>query len=111
MTDELRLYKPIGKEFASHETVKHSAKEYVRGNVHTNTIEDFFSIFKRGMVGTFHHVGRQHLRRYTKEFDFRDNTRSARGFTDTDRATLALKGIEGKRLLCKGLNFQRTAYV
>jgi transposase-like protein len=107
MTDELRLYKPIGKEFASHQTVKHSAKEYVRGDVHTNTIEGFFSIFKRGMIGTFHHVGRQHLRRYTKEFDFRYNTRSALGFTDTDRAALALKGISGKRLTYKRLGTRR----
>lgn len=107
MTDDLRLYKPIGKAFASHESVNHSKKEYARGNAHTNTIEGFFSIFKRGMIGTFHHVGRQHLRRYTKEFDFRYNTRSALGFTDTDRATLALKGIEGKRLTYRRISNQR----
>ena len=107
MTDELRLYKPIGKEFASHESVNHSKKEYARGNAHTNTIEGFFSIFKRGMVGTFHHVGRQHLRRYTKEFDFRYNTRSALGFSDADRTKLALQGIEGKRLTYRRTVSQR----
>lgn len=96
MTDELRLYKPIGKEFASHQSVKHSAKEYVRGNAHTNTIEGFFSILKRGLIGTFHHVGRQHLKRYVKEFDFRYNNRKT---TDAERTRLALEGIGGKRLM------------
>ena len=95
MTDELKLYKPIGKEFASHETVKHSAKEYVRGNAHTNTIEGFFSLLKRGLIGTFHHVGRQHLRRYVKEFDFRYNNRK---ISDSERSDSALRGIGGKRL-------------
>ena len=107
MTDELRLYKPIGKAFASHETVVHSKKEYARGSAHTNTIEGFFSIFKRGMIGTFHHVGRQHLRRYTREFDFRYNTRSALGYTDTDRTRMALEGIEGKRLTYRRISNQR----
>lgn len=96
MTDELRLYKPIGKEFASHQTVKHSAKEYARGNAHTNTIEGFFSILKRGLIGTFHHVGRQHLKRYVKEFDFRYNNRKT---TDAERTRAALEGIGGKRLM------------
>ena len=96
MTDELRLYMPIGKEFASHETVEHSAKEYDRGNAHTNTIEGFFSILKRGLIGTFHHVGRQQLKRYVKEFDFRYIHRKT---TDTERTRVALEGIGGKRLM------------
>ncbi|MGL4229959.1 MAG: IS1595 family transposase [Casimicrobium sp.] len=96
MTDELPAYKAIGKEFASHEAVKHSAKEYARGNAHTNTIEGYFSILKRGLIGTFHHVGRQHLKRYVKEFDFRYNARKT---SDTERTALALQGIGGKRLL------------
>jgi transposase-like protein len=96
MTDELSLYKTIGKDFASHEAVKHSANEYVRGNAHTNTVEGFFSILKRGLIGTFHHVGSQHLKRYVKEFDFRYNHRK---ITDVERACNAFRGIAGKRLM------------
>lgn len=107
MTDELRLYKPIGKEFASHQTVKHSAKEYARGNAHTNTIEGFFSILKRGLIGTFHHVGRQHLKRYVKEFDFRYNNRKT---TDAERTRVALEGIGGKRLMYRHSSPKRIAY-
>ena len=95
MTDELKLYTPIGKEFVSHETVKHSAKEYSRGNAHTNTIEGYFSLLKRGLIGTFHHVGAQHLRRYCNEFDFRYSNRKVNDF---QRAAIALQGIVGKRL-------------
>src|ERR1700692_1538517 len=69
-----------------------------RGDVHTNTLEGFFSIFKRGLVGTYQHMDKKHLDRYLAEFDFRMNTRSALGFSDTQRAEIALKGIEGKRL-------------
>lgn len=98
MTDDAWQYISIGKEFAKHSTVKHSVKEYARGEVTTNTIEGFFSIFKRGLIGTYHHVGAQHLERYTTEFDFRYNYRTKAGYTDTDRATMLLKGIEGKRL-------------
>ena len=99
MTDEARFYKGIGKAYASHESVKHSMKEYARGNVSTNTIEGYFSIFKRGLIGTFHHVGEQHLKRYCTEFDFRYNTRTSLGFNDFERTDLALKGITGKRLM------------
>jgi transposase-like protein len=98
MTDEGRHYRQIGSEFASHERVHHTAKEYVRGDVHVNTLEGYFSIFKRGMKGVYQHCGEQHLHRYLAEFDFRYNTRTARGFTDADRAELAAKGIVGKRL-------------
>jgi hypothetical protein len=78
--------------------VNHSAKEYVRGNVHTNTVEGFFSIFKRGIYGTYQHVSSHHLHRYTAEFDFRYNNRSALGVEDAERADNVLRGIAGKRL-------------
>ena len=98
MTDDLHMYRSVGKHFISHEAVNHSRKEYARGTAHTNTVEGFFSILKRGLVGTFHHVAPKHLNRYVTEFSFRYNHRTALGFTDTERATLALKGISGKRL-------------
>lgn len=82
MTDEARVYIKFGKQFASHGVVKHGIKEYVRGDIHTNTIEGFFSILKRGLVGTFHHVSEQHLKRYACEFDFRYNYRTKMGYSD-----------------------------
>jgi transposase-like protein len=88
----------LGKEFASYATVNHSIGEYVRGDAHTNTIEGYFSILKRGINGVYHHVSAKHLKRYLGEFDFRYNTRVSLGFTDGERAALAMKGIEGKRL-------------
>jgi transposase-like protein len=97
-TDESRLYTETGKEFAAHETVKHSADEYVRGVVHTNTVEGYFSIFKRGMKGVYQHCGEAHLHRYLAEFDFRYNKRAALKFDDDMRAIAAIKGAEGKRL-------------
>jgi transposase-like protein len=97
-TDESRLYTEAGAAFASHETVKHSAKEYVRGDVHTNTIEGVFSIFKRGMKGNYQHCKEKHLHRYLAEFDFRYNNRVALGVNDLARADAALMGIVGKRL-------------
>ena len=98
MTDDYHGYRAIAKGFASHQAVKHSAGEYARGNAHSNTVEGFFSILKRGLIGTYHHVAPKHLGRYCTEFDFRYNTRTALGFTDAQRAQLALKGIAGKRL-------------
>jgi transposase-like protein len=97
-TDESGVYWNIGEEFASHRTVIHSIGEYVRGDVHTNTVEGYFSIMKRGIYGVYHHVSQEHLKRYLCEFDFRDNYRVALGFNDTARAELAIKGIAGKRL-------------
>jgi transposase-like protein len=95
MTDESRLYVGVGKEFASHETVMHSHKEYARGDVNTNSVEGFFSIFKRGMKGVYQHCAEKHLHRYLAEFDFRYNTRK---ITDMERTVAAVRGAEGKRL-------------
>lgn len=97
-TDESRLYVGADQVFASHETVKHSAKEYVRGDVHTNSAEGFFGVFKKGMTGVYQHCGEKYLGRYLDEFAFRHNTRVALGFNDGDRAALAVKGSAGKRL-------------
>jgi transposase-like protein len=88
----------VGTEFKNHGTVNHSIGEYVRGDVHTNTIEGYFSIFKRGIYGVYHHVSEQHLKRYLAEFDFRYNERIALGVSDKMRAARALEGIVGKRL-------------
>jgi len=98
MSDEAIAYKSVGKKFASHEAVNHSKDEYVRGLAHTNTVEGFYSIFKRGMKGVYQHCGEQHLQRYLHEFDFRYSNRTALGVSDKERAEKALKGIEGKRL-------------
>src|SRR5687767_12291757 len=97
MTDDAGWYPAIAKDYA-HSTVNHSKKEYVRGDVHTNTVEGYFSILKRGIIGTYHHVSEAHLQRYCSEFDFRYNHRTAQGFTDNERANVVLKEIAGKRL-------------
>ncbi|HEV2957258.1 MAG TPA: IS1595 family transposase [Xanthobacteraceae bacterium] len=98
MTDEARYYTVIGREVASHETVDHSKEEWARGEVHTNTLEGYFSVFKRGMKGVYQHCSEKHLYRYLAEFDFRYNNRAKLGVTDGERAAKALKGIRGKRL-------------
>lgn len=103
-TDESRLYTKIGAEFATHETVNHSRKEYARGDVTTNSVEGYFSIFKRGMKGVYQHCGEKHLHRYLAEYDFRFNHRVKLGFNDGDRATLAVKNAVGKRLTYRGTN-------
>lgn len=95
MTDEAAVYTKVGREFAKHGVINHGAKEYSRGIVSTNTVESSFAILKRGLYGTFHHVGERHLLRYTSEFDFRWNHRKV---TDDQRADAILRGIEGKRL-------------
>jgi len=96
-TDSFPAYKTLGKEYASHETVNH-LDEYVRGDAHTNTAENFFSILKRGIDGVYHHVSEAHLPRYLAEFDFRYNLRTANGYSDGERTLRALMGAEGKRL-------------
>ncbi len=99
MTDEAPAYKAIGEEFAGHGTVNHSAEEYVRAYFwHTNTVEGYFSVFKRGVIGVYHHVSPQHLHRYLAEFDFRYNERSALGVEDAERMAKSIQGIVGKRL-------------
>lgn len=97
-TDEGGHYLHIGKEFAEHGVVRHGKEEYVVGEVHTNTIEGYFSIFKRGMKGIYQHCGKKHLHRYLAEFDFRYSNRVKLGIDDSERAGIALKGIVGKRL-------------
>ena len=97
VTDKAQAYKhfmPMGQ----HESVDHSKGEYVRGDVHTNTLEGFFSIFKRGLIGVYQHVDQKHLDRYLAEFDFRQNTRAKLGINDVERASIALRGVKGKRL-------------
>ena len=101
-TDESRLYTETGGEYNGHRTVKHSAGEYARREVdvvvHTNTIENVFSVFKRGMIGVYQHCGEAHLHRYLAEFDFRYNRRSALKVSDAERAEDLLRGARDKRL-------------
>ena len=87
-----------------HHSVNHSIGEYVRGDVHTNTIESYFSIMKRGITGVYHHVSPQHLKRYLAEYDFRYNERMALDVTDAERATKAVAGVVGKRMTYQGTN-------
>jgi transposase-like protein len=98
MTDDAKVYTKVGREFAQHGIVNHSAGEYVRGDITTNTVESSFAILKRGLYGTFHNVTEAHLQRYANEFDFRWNNRIALGVDDIQRTNVALKGISGKRL-------------
>ena len=123
MTDESNIYPEVAAEFAGHDTVIHSEKQYVRywnevtdktrpdGKPHvetttitTNTVEGFYSIFKRGMKGIYQHCSEKHLHRYLAEFDFRYSNRVALGVNDGERAVLAMKGIEGKRLTYRPTN-------
>ncbi len=96
MTDESNVYSKTGREFSGHGTVNHSIKEYVRGKFfHSNKVENYFSILKRGVTGNYQWVSAKHLKRYLGEFDFRYNTRDV---TDFERAAIAARGIQGKRL-------------
>jgi len=98
-TDEARYYRRPGRAFAEHEAVNHGEEEWVRGDVTTNTVEGFFSVFKRGMKGVYQHCSEHHLQRYLHEFDFRYSHRSKLGIEDAERSTIAIKGATGKRLL------------
>ena len=98
MTDEAGQYAGLSKHFAEHEFVSHGAGEYVRGDVHTNTAEGFYSVFKRGMKGVYQHCAEKHLHRYVAEFDFRNNNRVKLGVDDQARTRNALLGIMGRRL-------------
>jgi transposase-like protein len=97
-TDESGVYWKAGERFASHRTVNHAQKEYVRDDASTNTAEGYFSILKRGIYGIYQHVSEEHLHRYLAEFDFRHNNRIALGVDDVARTEAALRGIVGKRL-------------
>jgi transposase-like protein len=99
MSDEAHVYERVGKEFASHDAVQHTKEEYVRdGYIHTNTVEGYYSIFKRGFKGIYQHCAERHLHRYLAEYDFRYSNRIALGIDDYARAEIAAKGITGKRL-------------
>ena len=111
MTDQAKWYPAVGREYAGHQTVNHGQEEYVRHQfwidqfnwlhaepIHTITVEGYYSIFKRGMKGVYQHCGEKHLHRYLAEFDFRYSNRIALGVDDTERTSIVLKGIVGKRL-------------
>jgi hypothetical protein len=105
MTDENIAYRDVRRLFAGHGTTNHARGEYVNlkdRTVHSNTVEGFFSIFKRGMKGVYQHCGEQHLHRYLAEFEFRYSNREALGCNDSDRSGNALRGIVGKRLTYGG---------
>lgn len=106
MTDEHASYREVGREFASHDAVNHSREEYVRYEadkvITTNTVEGYYSIFKRGMKGIYQHCAEKHLHRYLSEFDFRYSNRIALGVDDGERRTLAIKNAAGKRLTYRG---------
>lgn len=112
MTDEAGHYLHVGREFAEHGVVRHGRDEYVSPEdrtIHTNTIEGYFSIFKRGMKGVYQHASKRHMHRYLAEFDFRYSNRAALGVDDSKRAELALKGVVGKRLKYAGPDGQEAA--
>jgi transposase-like protein len=96
VSDSAPVFKFTGA--AEHEAVDHSKYEWARGDVHTNTLEGFFSIFKRGIIGVYQHIDAKHFERYLAEFDFRQNTRAKLGINDVERADIALAGFKGKRL-------------
>lgn len=96
MTDEFTSYHGLEKHFQEHGIVHHARKEYVRGDVHTNTAEGYFSLLKRGITGTFHHVSRHHLHRYCNEFDFRYNYRK---MNDGERSVALIGQVKNKRLI------------
>jgi transposase-like protein len=112
MTDSASWYKYLNRDgrFASHDTINHVKEEYVRREagkvITTNTVEGYYSIFKRGMKGVYQHCSEKHLHRYLAEFDFRYSNRGALGTNDGERAVLAMKGIEGKRLTYRPTNRQ-----
>jgi len=98
ITDEFPAYKGLDKEFADHQTVSHGTREYVRGNVHVNSAEGYFALLKRGIIGTYHHISKQHLGQYLNEFNFRYNSRKV---DDEFRMVLAVEGTKGKRLVVR----------
>jgi hypothetical protein len=109
MTNESHVYNHAGRPYAGHQTVNHSAKEYVRDDAFTNTVEGYFSVLKRGIYGVYQHVNEAHLHRYLFEFDFRYSNRAKLGVDDKARADLALVGAKGKRLTYRTVGGSRTA--
>ena len=112
MTDAAQLYKQRLRGFASDDRIDHSKKKYARYEegrpvINTNTVEGYFSVFKRGMRGTYQHCKEKHLHRYLAEFDFRHNNRTALGVEDVERATKAIAGARGKRLTYKATDRSR----
>lgn len=99
MTDEARQYGPLRRHFAEHDFVRHGQGEYVRGDAHTNSVEGFYSVFKRGMKGVYQHCAEKHLHRYVAEFDFRFSNRVKLGIDDAERAARIVRGAAGKRLM------------
>ena len=108
MTDDAGQYGKLGEKFIEHQTVAHGQDEYVRGIVHTNTVEGYFSVFERGMKGVYQHCGKHHLHRYLVEFDFRYKNCAALGVGDKERSDRALSGIVGKRLTCRDSSAARS---
>lgn len=108
MTDDAGQYRHMGRDF-THEVVNHGAEEYVRGSAHTNTVENYFSILKRGITGVYHHVSEAHLHRYLSEFDFRYSNRERLGVDDLSRSEIALQGVKGKRLTYRTTRYQAPA--
>jgi ISXO2 transposase-like protein len=104
VTDGSTVYKTVMPFSHQHESVDHSKYEWARDDVHTNTLEGFFSIFKRGLVGTYQHMDKKHLDRYLAEFDFRFNNRAALDVNDVQRADNLLVGVAGKRLTYETTN-------
>jgi hypothetical protein len=98
MTDEADVYAFVGRRYADHQTVNHSAKEYVRDDVFTNSAEGYFSVLKRGIFGVYFHVSEARLHRYLSKFDFRHSHRVKLGFDDVKRTDIAIEGVAGKRL-------------
>jgi transposase-like protein len=107
MTDEGGHYFTLGEHFASHESVSHKVDEYVRGAVHTNTVEGYYSVFKKGMKGVYQHCSEKHLHRYLAEFDFRYSNRSRLGVEDAERAAMIVRGANNKRLMYRRPNEAR----
>ena len=99
VTDAFKSYAGLAPEYAAHDVINHQDDEWVRGDVHTNSAENYFSILKRGIDGVYHHVSVAHLPRYLAEFDFRFNNRVGLGISDADRTRKALRQSAGKRLL------------
>lgn len=108
MMDESAPAKMTGREWGKHESVNHGISEYVQGEAHTNTIESYFATLKRGIIGTYHYVSQQHLKRYPAEFDFRYNEQMALKVSDAERAAKTLRGADGKRATYQETNGSRT---